>query len=80
MVDPIWWTKMQKKTLLDFWGRSLRIQAQNLEIGNGGSNIANEKCKSYLVRMKFGTRGFFGSLITNPNSKVRHSKWWIQYG
>ena len=27
----------------------------------------------------FDTRGFLGSLITNPSFKIRNSKWRIQY-
>ena len=30
--------------------------------------------------LKFGTRGFLGSLITNPSSKLTNTKWRIQYG
>ena len=29
--------------------------------------------------LKFGIQRFLGSLITNPNSKLRNSKWRIQY-
>ena len=36
--------------------------------------------KSYLIEMKFDTRGFLESLITNPSSKIRNSKWRIQDG
>ena len=42
--------------------------------------MADENEKSYLIGMKFGTRGFFKSLITNLSSKFRNSKWRIQYG
>ena len=31
--------------------------------------MAEENAKSYLIGMKFGTRGFLGSLITNSSSK-----------
>ena len=30
--------------------------------------------------LKFSTRGFLGSLITNPSSKLTNTKWQIQYG
>ena len=30
--------------------------------------------------LKFGTRRFLGSLITNPSSKLTNTKWRIQYG
>ena len=32
------------------------------------------------MNLKFGTRGFLGSLITNPSSKLTNTKWQIQYG
>ena len=43
-------------------------------------NIADGKLKTYLIGMIFGTRGFLGSLITNPSLKIQNSKWWIPYG
>ena len=44
----------------DFWARWLRILAQNSEIRNVGSNMADENSKSYLIGMIFGTREFWG--------------------
>ena len=32
------------------------------------------------MNLKFSTRGFLGSLMTNPRSKFKNSKWRIQYG
>ena len=40
----------------------------------------DKSVKSYLNGMKFGTLGFLRSLIVNPNSKFRNTKWRIQYG
>ena len=42
--------------------------------------MADENAKSYLIRIEFGTRRFLGSLITNPRSTYRNSKWPIRYG
>ena len=42
--------------------------------------MSDENKKSYLIAMKFGTRGFLISLITNSNSTFRNSKSQIQYG
>ena len=41
--------------------------------------MADGNAKSYLIRMIFRTRGFLGSLITNPSSEFRNSKWRIEY-
>ena len=41
--------------------------------------MADQNAKSYLIRMKFGTRGFSGSLITNQRWTFRNSKWRMQY-
>ena len=43
-------------------------------IKNDGRN-----CINYLIRMIFGTRGYLGSLITNPSSKFRNLKWRIYH-
>ena len=32
------------------------------------------------MHLELGTRGFLGSLITNPSSKLTDTKWRIQYG
>ena len=58
-----------------FWVRWLWNRAQNSIIENGGP-----KWKTLVDRIKFSTRGFLGSLITNPNSKFRISKRQIQHG
>ena len=42
--------------------------------------MADQIAKSYLIWMKFYTRGLLTSLITNPNSKFRNSISGIQYG
>ena len=54
--------------------------SSNWKIQNGGSNMADENAKSYLIGMIFGTSEFLGSLITNPSSTFRNSEWRIQYG
>ena len=38
------------------------------------------KCEFDLNWVKLGTRGFSGSLIIILSSKIRNSKWRIEYG
>ena len=52
----------------DFWGRWLRIRAQNSEIQNGGSNMVVKNAKSYSIGMTFGTRELFG--VADYESKI----------
>ena len=42
--------------------------------------MVDENAKSYLIGTIFGTRGFLGSLITNPSLKFRNSVWRVQCG
>ena len=42
--------------------------------------MANWNAKSYLIGMKFGTRGFLISPITNSSKIHRNSKFRVQYG
>ena len=42
--------------------------------------MAEQNTKCYLIGIKFGTRRFLQSLITNPSSKFRNSRCLIQYG
>ena len=64
---------------LGFLSRWWRIRARNSEIQDGRSNTADKNGKSHLVGMKFSTRGFLRSLITNPSLKFKILKWRIQY-
>ena len=84
---PMWLIKMQRVTRLGwklvfwgFWGRWLRIRAQDLKIKDGGSDMADKNVESYSNEIKFGTRRFLGSLITNPSSTLKNSAWRIQDG
>ena len=42
--------------------------------------MADQNAKTLSFRMKLGTRGLLGSLVTNLTSKLRNPKWRIQYG
>ena len=64
----------------DFWGRWLWIWAQNAEIQNSGSNMANKNGKGYLMQIIVSNRWFSRSLIMNPSSKIRNWKRRIRYG
>ena len=57
----------------------LRIRAQHSEIQNPVSNMADQKAKSYLIEMDFGTRQFLRSLISNASSTFKNSKFRNQY-
>ena len=86
LADQKWGTKILK--LLDWddiWYLGvlellITTRAQNSEIQNGGSNMADQNTESYLIGMKFGTQGILGSLITYLNSTFTNLKWRIQYG
>ena len=52
----------------------------NLEIQDGGYNMADENVKIHLIGMKIITRGFSRFLMTNLQLKFGNSIWRIQYG
>ena len=66
----LWWYSVRG----GFWGRWLQIDAKNSETYKGGSNMADQNAKSWLIRMKFGTQGILGSLIRIRvwNSEIKH--------
>ena len=41
--------------------------------------MADQNSQSWSIRIKLGTRGLLGSLVTNQNSKFKNSKWRTQY-
>ena len=62
-----------------FLKRWVRIRGQNCKIQNGGSNMAVKIlifCKSNSILPV----GFFWALSPNLRSKLKNSKWRIQYG
>ena len=62
-----------------FLRRWVRIRGQNCKIQNGGSNMAVKIlifCKSNSILPV----GFFWALSPNLRSKLKNSKWRIQYG
>ena len=86
ILDPIWWTKMQN--LLDcteIWYSGVsKVAYDDSELNIQTFKMAdpirrNKMQENYLIGMKFSTRRFLGSLITNPSPIIRNLKCGIQY-
>ena len=80
MADPIWQTKMQSYFI--GWNLVFGVADYEFELKVQKFKMADPIWRNKLqkAKKKFGIRRFLGSLITNPTSEFRNSKWRIQYG
>lgn len=62
-----------------FYWRPRGFPLARRTVGGNTENVA-KSLKSFPICIEIGTKGFSGSLITNLESRLRKTKWRIQYG